>query len=429
MPLASEPVHGTGLRLDDSPAYRRTLENFNKAAEVINLDPNVAARLRLPERMLIVSVPVRMDDGHVEVFTGYRVQHNDSLGPYKGGIRFHPEVDVGEVTSLAMQMTWKTSLAGLPFGGAKGGVSVDPAKLSYNETQRLTRRYTAEIMPVIGADVDIPAPDMGTNERTMAWFMDTYSQRSGRLVAGIVTGKPLDLGGSKLRAEATGRGVVYTTMFACEEIGLKLEGATVAIHGFGNVGAHAAQEFARRGAKVIAIADISGGYVNQRGFDVEAMVAHVKSHRTLEGIESGDRVAGLDVLTVPCDILVPAAIGEVINGQNAPKIRCKILAEGANGPTMVDGDKVLDQAGVFVIPDILCNAGGVIVSYFEWVQNGMSFFWSEEEIDTRLHRILKDAYTRTRKMAKERRVPNRIAALCEGISRVDRTMRLRGLYA
>ncbi|MFO0838903.1 MAG: Glu/Leu/Phe/Val dehydrogenase [Phycisphaerae bacterium] len=412
-----------------SESFRRALVNFDHAADVLALDPNVAGRLRLPERTLIVSVPVRMDDGSVKVFSGFRVQHNDSLGPFKGGIRYHPHVDIGEVAALAMGMTWKCALVGLPLGGAKGAVQVDPSKISYAENQRLTRRYTAEIMSLIGPEIDIPAPDLGTNDRTMAWIMDTYSQKSGRFIPQIVTGKPVDVGGSVLRREATGRGCVYVIEEAANELHMPLKGASVAIHGFGNVGVHAAIELARRGAKIIAVADVSGGFLHPAGFDIEAMAAHVTQHGSLRGWTNGDRVSTDDVLTTPCDILLPAATGGVITAENASRVKCRILAEGANQPTTPEADAILARAGVFVVPDILCNAGGVIVSYFEWVQGGMHFFWSEAEIDQRLSDVLRRAYAAVRKFARERNTPNRIAALCVGIERVDRTMRLRGLYA
>jgi glutamate dehydrogenase (NAD(P)+) len=423
------PPPGSGLDFESSPAYQRVIQNFEAAAAVLNLDPNTAARLRRPERIVIVSVPTRMDDGSVKVFTGYRVQHNDSLGPYKGGIRYHPEVDVGEVCALAMQMTWKCAVMGLPLGGAKGGVRVDSLRLSYAEAQNLTRRYTAEISNIIGPEVDIPAPDMGTNERTMAWIMDTYSARVGKFCPEVVTGKPVDVGGSVLRAEATGHGLVYTTTYAAEEIALKLEGASVVLHGFGNVGTHAALAFSRRGAKVIAVADVSGGYVNEKGIDVRKFVDYASKNRTLEGVDGADRVEGDSVLTIPCDVLAPAATGHVITVENAPRIRCKILAEGANGPTMPDADPILERNGVTIIPDIVCNAGGVTVSYFEWVQGGMNFFWREDEIDSRLQQLLRGGYERSREFARRHKTPIRTAALAVGIERVDRTMRLRGLYA
>ncbi len=412
----------------DSPALQRVIENFDRAAAVLELDPNIAARLRRPDKVLIASIPVSRDNGHVEVFAGFRVQHNHALGPYKGGIRYHPDVDLGECAALAMQMTWKCAAMGLPLGGAKGAIRCDPLKLTEREMQEMTRRYTTEMMPIIGPEVDIPAPDMGTNDRTMAWIMDTYTQRTGRFNPGVVTGKPVDIGGSVLRKEATGRGVVYTVVEAAQEVGLNLKGATVVLHGFGNVGTYAALTFVDRGAKVIAVADVSGGYVNTAGMDVRKMLEYVEKNRTLAGENWGDKVKSDDVLTVPCDILVPAATGGVVTAANAPKIRCKILAEGANGPTMPEADAILERNGVFTIPDIICNAGGVIVSYFEWVQNGMHFFWSEKEIDERLGNLLRGGYQRARAFAKERKLTMRTASLCNAIHRVDVSMRLRGLY-
>lgn len=425
----NDHTQAAGLLYESSPAYQRVLENFEHAARVLNLDRNVAARLRRPEKIMIVSVPVRMDNGSVEVFTGYRVQHNDSLGPYKGGIRYHHEVDLGEVTALAMQMSWKTAVMGLPLGGAKGGVRVDPTTLSYAEVQALTRRYTAEIITIIGPEIDVPAPDMGTSERTMAWIMDTYSQHYGRFIPQIVTGKPVDVGGSVLRTEATGRGVVYTTLEAAEEIGLRMDGATVVLHGFGNVGTHAALDYAKRGAKVLAVADVSGAYYNPEGIDVKRFVEHAAQHRTLVGVQGAERIPIAQVLEIPCDILVPAATSDVITGQNAGRVQCRILAEGANGPTTPEADRILVSKGVTIIPDIVCNAGGVTVSYFEWVQGGMNYFWRADEIDQRLQATLRDGYRRSREFARRYDVPMRTAALCVGISRIDRTMRLRGLYA
>ncbi|MCG3125429.1 MAG: Glutamate dehydrogenase [Phycisphaerae bacterium] len=428
MSHAVSPPNGEAI-WEHSPAYQRALSNFDAAADVLNLDPNTASRLRRPERIMIVSVPIRRDNGKIEVFTGYRAQHNDSLGPYKGGIRYHQDVDVGEVSALAMSMTWKCALVGLPLGGAKGAIRVDPLSLSYTESQQLTRRYTAEIGPIIGPEVDIPAPDMGTNERHMAWIMDTYSQRHGRATPEVVTGKPVDVGGSVLRTESTGRGVVYTIEEAAGEVGLTLKGSTAVLHGFGNLGTYAALELVKRGVKVIAVGDVSGGYVNEKGLDIPAMFDYARTHRTLEGCAGADRIGPEDVLTIPCDVLVPAAIGHVITGANVNKLRCRILAEGANGPTTPDADVVLQRQGVHIIPDILCNAGGVTVSYFEWVQGGMNFFWSEDEIDQRLSNLLRAAYSRVRDFARERNVSTRTAANCVAIAKVDRVMRLRGLYA
>jgi glutamate dehydrogenase (NAD(P)+) len=441
MPDTTTAMPAADLLFGDSPALQRAIQNFNRvqnfnrAADVLSLDPNVAARLRRPEKVLMVSIPVRMDNGGVQVFTGFRVQHNDSLGPYKGGIRYHQDVDMGEVSALAMGMTWKCALMGLPLGGAKGGIRVDPRTLSYKETQNITRRYTAEIMPLIGPEIDIPAPDMGTSERHMAWMMDTYSQRAGKFTPQIVTGKPVDVGGSLLRKQATGKGVVYTTLEAAHEIGLPLKGATVSLHGFGNVGTYAAEEYHKLEARIVAIADISGGYVNEKGFDVPAIIRDLEKmstagrQATLADLRIGDAIPPEDVLTIPCDILVPAATGHVITMQNVDRVRCKILAEGANGPTMPEADDVLIRNGVFIIPDIVCNAGGVTVSYFEWVQGGMHFFWTADEIDSRLQRILREGFHRTLHGAKNYKIPMRIAAMCEAVARVDRTMRLRGLYA
>ncbi len=417
------------LSWDESPARRQSLETFLEAADILKLDKNTAARLRRPERIIIMSIPTRMDDGTVQVFTGYRVQHNDSRGPYKGGIRYHPEVDLGEVAALAMSMTWKCGLMDLPLGGAKGGIEVDPLKLSRAELQNLTRRYTAELLPNIGPVRDIPAPDMGTNEQTMSWIMDTYSQHVGGSVPGVVTGKPVECGGSALRREATGRGVMYCIEEAAEETALRVNGATFVVHGFGNVGSAVASDLVHRGAKCVGVADVSGGYVNRDGIPLEALRAHLVGTPTLEGFRGAERVAADDVLTVPCDILIPAATGRVVTRENAPRIRCRILAEGANAPTTHDAEPILLANGVHVIPDILCNAGGVTVSYFEWVQGGMHFFWSADDIDQRLHKLMSKAYQSVREFAKTRGVTNRQAALCIGIARVDLTMRRRGLYA
>ncbi len=416
------------LLFGESALLQRVIENFDRAAKAAELDENIAVRLRRPDKVVIAALPIRHDDGRVAVYTGFRVQHSHALGPYKGGIRYHQDVDLGEVSALAMLMTWKCATMNLPLGGGKGGVRVDPTKLSTGELEQLTRRYTVEISPVIGPEQDIPAPDMGTDESTMAWIMDTYSQRTGKFTPDVVTGKPVDTGGSVLRREATGRGVVYTIEEAAREIGLSLQGATVSIHGFGNVGTHAASTIAQRGAKVIAIADVSGGYVNTGGIDVERAVRYVEKNRTLAGCGLGDSVPGDDVLTVPCDILIPAALGNVITSANAARIKTKIIGEGANGPTMPDADRVLEQAGTLIVPDVVCNAGGVIVSYFEWVQGGMHFFWSEDEIDSRLSNLLRQGYQRARAFGKERKISLRTAALACGIKRVERAMRLRGMY-
>ncbi len=415
-----------------SPANEMAVRQFEIAAAKLNLDQNVAVRLQRPDRALIVSVPVRMDDGNVRVFTGYRVQHNDVLGPFKGGIRYHPEVNLGEVSALAMWMTWKCALAGLPLGGAKGGISCDPNALSRNELQGMTRRYTAEIINYIGPEMDIPAPDMGTDEQVMAWVMDTYSQHKGHAVPGVVTGKPVAIGGTHGRREATGRGVVYTIVEAAKHLNMELLGCTAAVQGFGNVGAVVAKELAGIGVKVVAISDRTGGVYNPKGLPIERVIDHVtktSKNFTLEGCPAGEPIGNADLLELKCDILVPAALGMQITGSNAGNLKCKILAEGANGPTTLDADEILKEKEIFVIPDILANAGGVIVSYFEWVQDLQNFFWTEDEVNKRLRDILTRAFYEVLDMSRKEKVGMRQAALMIGVHRVSRAMLWRGLYA
>jgi glutamate dehydrogenase (NAD(P)+) len=412
-----------------SPASQMAVRQFEIAAQKLELDQNVAARLRRPDRALIVSVPARMDDGKVHVFTGYRVQHNDVLGPFKGGIRYHPDVNLGEVSALAMWMTWKCSLVGLPLGGAKGGVACDPAQLSRNELQNMTRRYTAEILNFIGPEVDVPAPDMGTNEQVMAWIMDTYSQHKGHAVPEIVTGKPVDIGGTLGRKEATGRGLVYTILEAARELNMKLSGCTAAVQGFGNVGAVAARELAALGVKIIAVSDRYGGYYSDRGLPIAVLEEYAIRNGGLQGLTLGEPISNADLLEIKCDILVPAALGMQITKENAGRLQCKILAEGANGPTTVDADEILKSRDVFVLPDILANAGGVIVSYFEWVQDLQNFFWTENEVNEKLRQILVRAFHQVYDMKNKQGVDMRLAALMIGIQRVARSMLWRGLYA
>ncbi len=415
-----------------SPASEMAVRQFEIAAERLHLDKNVSARLKRPDRALIVSVPTRMNDGHVHVFTGYRVQHNDVLGPFKGGIRYHPDVNLGEVSALAMWMTWKCALAGLPLGGAKGGVACDPSKISRKELQEMTRRYTAEIINFIGPEMDVPAPDMGTNEQVMAWVMDTYSQHKGYAVPGVVTGKPVDIGGTQGRREATGRGVVYTIIEAAKHLGIDLPGRTAAVQGFGNVGSVAAKELAGVGVKVIAVSDRTGGFYDAKGLPIERVIDYVgktSKNSTLEGCPWGEPVSNADLLELKCDILIPAALGMQITGGNAGKLKCKVLAEGANGPTTLEADEVLKEKGIFVVPDILANAGGVIVSYFEWVQDLQNFFWTEEEINKRLRDILTRAFYEVLDMSRKEKVDMRLAALMIGVNRVARAMLWRGLYA
>jgi glutamate dehydrogenase (NAD(P)+) len=412
-----------------SAANEMAVQQFLAAAAKLGIDPNVAGRLSRPTRATIVSVPTRMDDGRVQVFTGYRVQHNDVLGPYKGGIRYHPAVTLGEVSALAMWMTWKCSLVGLPLGGAKGGIACDPAELSRQELQSMTRRFTAEILNVIGPEVDVPAPDMGTNEQVMAWIMDTYSQHKGHSVPEIVTGKPVAIGGTLGRRDATGRGVVYTIIEAAKHLQIDLTGCTAVVQGFGNVGSVAAKELANIGVKVIGVADRTGGFVDTKGLPINKLLEVADRNHSLEGCSYGDKITNEELLELPCDVLVPAAMEMQITAANAGRLKCRILAEGANGPTTPEADGILREKGVFLIPDILANAGGVVVSYFEWVQDLQNFFWNEEEVNGKLRDILVKAFHQVLDMSQKHAVDMRLAALMIGIERVARAMLWRGLYA
>ena len=405
------------------------IQQFDIAANKLGVDPNLAARLRRPDRALIVSVPTRMDDGHVQVFTGYRVQHNDVLGPFKGGIRYHPAVNLGEVSALAMWMTWKCSLVGLPLGGAKGGISCDPAELSRHELQSMTRRFTAEIINVIGPEVDVPAPDMGTNEQVMAWIMDTYSQHKGHAVPEVVTGKPVAIGGTLGRREATGRGVVYTIIEAAKHLAIDLSKCTAVVQGFGNVGAVAVKELANIGVKIVGVSDRTGGFADPKGLPVDKLLEVADKNHSLEGCPYGTKISNKDLLELKCDILVPAALEMQITKDNAAQLQCRVLAEGANGPTTPEADAILREKDVFVIPDILANAGGVVVSYFEWVQDLQNFFWTEEEVHKKLRDILVKAFHEVLEMSRKRNVDMRLAALMIGIDRVTQAMLWRGLYA
>jgi len=405
------------------------IQQFDLAADRLGVDPNVARRLRRPDRALIVSVPTRMDDGGVKVFTGYRVQHNDVLGPFKGGIRYHPAVNLGEVAALAMWMTWKCSLVGLPLGGAKGGIACDPAELSRHELQSMTRRFTAEIINIIGPEVDVPAPDMGTGEQVMAWIMDTYSQHKGHAVPEIVTGKPVAIGGTLGRREATGRGVVYMILEAAKHLNIDLTRCTAVVQGFGNVGSVAVKELANIGVKVIGVSDRTGGFVDEKGLPVEKLLELADKNHSLEGCPYGDKISNEELLELKCDVLVPAALEMQITKANAAKIHCRILAEGANGPTTPDADAILRENGIFLIPDILANAGGVVVSYFEWVQDLQNFFWNEVEVNSKLREILVKSFHEVLGMSEKHGVDMRLAALMIGIDRVTRAMLWRGLYA
>ncbi|MCP9449090.1 MAG: Glu/Leu/Phe/Val dehydrogenase [Nitrospira sp.] len=413
----------------DTHTFRLAVAQFDEAAEALRLDPNLRERLKLPQRSLVVSLPVRMDDGRVEVFTGYRVQHDSSRGPSKGGIRYHPDVSLGEVAALAMWMTWKCALVGLPYGGAKGGIRVAPKTLSRSELQRLTRRYAAEIFPLIGPDKDVPAPDVGTDAQVMAWIMDTYSQQVGYAVPGVVTGKPLSLGGSLGREEATGRGVVYVAMEALRHFGLSIDRATVAIQGFGNVGSHTARILQQEGARVVAVSDVNGGLYDPKGLDIPELLRRYREEgRPLQETKLGEPITNDDLLELDCTMLVPAALSEQITVKNASRLRCKILVEGANGPTTLDADRILMEKGVFLVPDILANSGGVIVSYFEWVQDLQRFFWSAEDIQRRLQNLITSAFHRTLELSRRQKTSMRMAALMSGIDQVAQAHLQRGLY-
>jgi glutamate dehydrogenase (NAD(P)+) len=413
----------------ESPARELAISQFDGAAARLNLDPNISERLRRPDRAMIVSVPTRMDDGRVHVFSGFRVQHNDVLGPYKGGIRYHPTVGFGEVSALAMWMTWKCSLVGLPLGGAKGGIACDPAELSRHELQSMTRRYTAEILNFIGPEVDVPAPDMGTNEQVMAWIMDTYSQHKGHAVPEVVTGKPVAIGGTLGRRDATGRGVVYLIAEAAKYLGVDLTGCTAAVQGFGNVGSVATMELANLGVKVVAVSDRTGGYYDAKGLPVDKLLEVANKNHSLEGCTYGDKITNGELLEAKCDILVPAALEMQITKENVGRVQCRILAEGANGPTTLEADAILREKNVFLIPDILANAGGVVVSYFEWVQDLQNFFWTEEEVNAKLRDILTKAFHQVLNTSQKHNVDMRLAALMIGIERVATAMLWRGLYA
>jgi glutamate dehydrogenase (NAD(P)+) len=414
----------------DNPLFKQVQEQFESAAKKLSLDENIFYRLRVPDKALMVSVPFRNDDGSIRVVPGYRVQHNDVLGPYKGGVRYHPNVNLGEVAALAMLMTWKCALVNLPLGGAKGGIQIDPARLSRGELQRMTRRYTSEIVNFIGPDVDIPAPDMGTNEQVMAWIMDTYSQLKGYAIPEIVTGKPVIIGGSLGRKEATGRGVVYALMEAAKLLKIKLDQKIrVAIQGFGNVGSAAAKKVEKIGTRVIAVSDHLGGVYNAEGLSYVALQDWVNLHRTVQGFPGGEPITNDQLLTLDADVVIPAATEGTVTADVALRMKCKILAEAANGPTTIEADRIIRERGdIFIIPDVLANAGGVVVSYFEWVQDLQNFFWNEKEINRRLWEVMTQAFHNVHQFALERKVDMRMAALMVGIDKVARAMLTRGFY-
>lgn len=414
--------------------WKVALEQFETVAKKLNLEPWIAEKLKHCKRSLIVSVPVKMDDGSLKVFEGYRVHHNIDRGPGKGGIRYHPDVTLDEVKALAMLMTWKCAVVNIPYGGAKGGVRCDPQEMSVSEIERLTRRYTSEINIIIGPEKDIPAPDVYTNPQVMGWIMDTYSMNVGHCVPGVVTGKPLEIGGSEGRFFATGLGVVYTIKEAMKMLRIPIKNAKVAIQGFGNVGSAVAKFISESGCKVVGITDISGGIFNPKGINIEKLIEYTKTNKGLiKGFKDGDFIedykkANAELLAMDVDILVPAALENQITKDNAKKIKAKILAEAANGPTTPEADKILQEGGVFIIPDILCNAGGVTVSYFEWVQDLQAHFWAEKDVYEKLHQVMKRSFWNVVEMAKKENVDIRLSAYMLAVSRVAQAIRIRGIY-
>ncbi len=412
--------------------YNETFLNAQKqldhVAQLMNLDAGIHERLRYPRKALIVSVPIKLDNGQTKVYSGYRVQHDQSLGPTKGGIRFHHEVNLGEVAALAMWMTWKCALLNLPYGGAKGGVCCFPEEMSVGEMERLARRYTTEILSMIGPEKDIPAPDMYTNENTMAWIMDTYSNFIGYAVPGVVTGKPVAVGGSLGRKEATGRGVAHTVKMALEKLELGGNEPTAAVQGFGNVGSITAKYLHQQGIKVISVSDVQGGIYNPKGLDIPRLLNYVSERGTVIGFDDLETLDNKDLLELEVDILVPAALANVITEHNAHKVKCKIVAEGANGPVTPEADKILQERGIFIIPGILANAGGVVVSYFEWVQDIQHLFWTEEQVNEKLAYLMGRAFEEVYQVSTSKKVDNRTAAMMIGVGRVASAKMLRGLY-
>lgn len=414
---------------DEKNPFEAMSERFDRAAQLLGLEADLYAVMRVPSRELKVYIPVRMDTGHIEVFEGYRVQHNFARGPAKGGIRYAPDVTLDEVKALSAWMTWKCAVVNVPFGGGKGGIICNPAQMSLGELERLTRRYTAELIDFIGPDKDVPAPDMNTNEQTMAWIMDTYSMHKGYTVNAVVTGKPIALGGSLGRREATGRGVLFTVNEAIKKFGLTPEKTSVVVQGSGNVGGIGAQLMHELGYKVTAISDVGGGVYNQNGLNIPEVLAYLQQTKSLEGYKEGDFVSNKDLLEIECDVLAPCATENQITSENADRIKCKILAEGANGPTTPRADQILHDKGIFVIPDILCNAGGVTVSYFEWVQDRMGYFWREDEVNQRLEEKMVASFIELSNLAEMHNVDTRTAAYMLAIDRVAYDTKMRGIYA
>ena len=414
---------------DHGAIFGAMLQEFDGAARILNLEPGIWRILTHPKRQIIVSCPVQMDDGEIEVFTGYRVQYNITLGPAKGGIRYHPDVTLDEVTALAAWMTWKCAVAHIPFGGGKGGVVCDPTRMSRRELEALTRRYVAEIIDAIGPEKDVPAPDVNTNDQIMAWVMDTYSMHVGHTSTAVVTGKPIEMGGSLGRREATGRGVMIVTREAARHLGLPIKGATIAVQGFGNVGSVSAELLAREAAKIVAVSDWKGGVYNPKGLDIPKMIEYAKQHKTIDGFPGGEPLSNEELFKLEVDILIPAALENQITLENASDIKAKIVTEGANGPTTPDAHRLLHERGVFVIPDILANSGGVTTSYFEWVQDRYGYFWEEEEVNTRLEKKMVEAFNDVLENSIRYKVDMRTAAYIVAISRVATVTKMRGMYA
>jgi glutamate dehydrogenase (NAD(P)+) len=405
------------------------LQEFDLAARILNLEPGIWKILTHPKRQIVVSCPVQMDNGEIEVFTGYRVQYNITLGPAKGGIRYHPDVSIDEVTALAAWMTWKCAVAHIPFGGGKGGIICDPTRMSRRELESLTRRYVAEIVDAIGPEKDVPAPDVNTDAQIMAWIMDTYSMHVGHTSTAVVTGKPIEMGGSLGRREATGRGVMITTREAAKHLGFSLKGSTIAVQGFGNVGSVSADLCAKEGAKIVAVTDWKGGVANKKGLDIPKMLEFVRQNKTIDGFPGGEPLANDDLFGLDVDILIPAALENQITMENAPKIQAKIVTEGANGPTTPEAHRHLHERGIFVIPDILANAGGVTTSYFEWVQDRHGYFWPEDEVNSKLEAKMIEAFDDVLENSIRYKVDMRTAAYIVAISRVATVTKMRGMYA
>ena len=427
--MSQSPMADDPRQITETNPFEAMMSRFDRAAQLLELDPDLYAFLRVPSRELKVYVPVRMDSGHIEVFEGYRVQHNIARGPAKGGIRYSPDVTLEEVKALAAWMTWKCAVVNVPFGGGKGGVICDPSQMSLGELERMTRRYAAELIDFIGPEKDVPAPDMNTNEQTMAWIMDTYSMHARHTVTAVVTGKPIALGGSAGRREATGRGVLFVVNEAIKRFNLTPAQTSVVVQGSGNVGGIGAELMHEAGYKVIAISDVYGGIYNAAGLDIPAALSHLRATRSFEGFPGAEAISNSELLEIECDVLVPAATENQITSQNADRIKCKVLAEGDNGPTTANADQVLHNKGIFVIPDILANAGGVTVSYFEWVQDRMGYFWTEDIVNQRLQDIMVASFNDVCRYADKHNVDTRTAAYMLAIDRVAYDTKVRGFYA